>query len=84
MIVDSIKRSSVIWHHKATGQRKQKTWKGIPYCLFWIIWKQQSKITFDDEALNIKKWEVAVVSSLRSWMRVLGCGEILEYTCKYF
>lgn len=52
VLAESVKDTLYAWNTKAVKNHKQKAWQVAPLCLFWIVWKQQNKIEFQDGKLD--------------------------------
>ena len=37
------------WRGFNLGKKRRKVWKAAPLCLFWAVWKERSRIAFDNE-----------------------------------
>ena len=41
-----------------------------PLCLFWMVWKERNRITFDNEELSIHRMKNSFVCSVWSWTKL--------------
>ena len=51
------------WYGSFVGKKRQKVWKTVPLCLFWMIWKEINRIAFENEEFLIQRMKNSFVCS---------------------
>lgn len=62
------------------GKLRRRAWKGVFLYIIGTIWKQRTKMMFEDGALNIQKWKIIFFASLWLGMRNVQ-GLQLKFMC---
>ena len=57
------------WSASFVDQKRGKTWRAAPLCLFWTVWKERNMIVFDNEVLSILRMKNSFVCNLFSWAK---------------
>ena len=52
------------WFESFVGKKRKKAL--APLCLFWAMWKERNRITFDNEEFSVHRLKYAFVCSLWS------------------
>ena len=48
-VMHSLMRGMLLsWSHSFVGKKRKMTWKVAPLCLFWFIWKERNRRTFEN------------------------------------
>ena len=63
------------WSCFSIKKRARKLWRAIPFCLFWVIWKERNWIIFEDVPFSLSRLKTSFASMLVSWA---GCIEVKE------
>ena len=58
------------WYGSFVGKKRQKVWKTVPLCLFWMIWKEINRIAFENEEFLIQRMKNSFVCSYWSWTKL--------------
>ena len=57
------------WSGFNMGKKHRKVWKVAPSCIFWAVWKERNKITFDNEELSMNRLKNSFVCNLWVWFK---------------
>ena len=52
------------------GKKKRKTWKVVPLCLFWTIWKERNRRAFKDKGYSLQGLKQMFLYNLWDWCNV--------------
>ena len=64
-VIDSSFRDTLLgWQGSFVGRKRKKVWGTAPLCLFWIIWKERNRRTFENEELSKHRQKVIFLCSL--------------------
>ena len=51
------------------GKKCCKVWKAAPLCLFWAVWKERNRISFENEELSIHRLKNSFVCNIWFWTK---------------
>ena len=54
------------------GKKRKKVWKTAPLCLFWSIWCERNRMTFDNEAFYVYRLKSSFICNFLSWFNVFS------------
>ena len=66
----SVKEVLLGWHDSFVGKKRRKVWRAAPLCLFWMVWKERNRITFDNDDFSIQRLKYSFVSNFWSWAKL--------------
>ena len=44
-----------------------KVWRAVPLCLFWTIWTERNKRSFENVELSVQRLKFVFLCNLLSW-----------------
>ena len=44
----SVRGNLLGWHGSFVGKRREKTWRAVPLCLVWTLWKEMNGRAFNN------------------------------------
>ena len=65
----SIKEALINWRRLFKGKDKRKTWRSVPLCIFWTIWKERNHVVFREGSIEVQRLKNFFVYNLWSWNR---------------
>lgn len=51
----TVKDAVISWRGSFVGRKRRKTWKLVPLCIFWTLWKERNRIVFKDRSVVVQK-----------------------------
>lgn len=72
-----VKENLLRWYGYLVGKKCKKVWRVAPLCIFWIIWKERNRRSFDHEDQS----DHALKSSFFS--NLLFVAEVV-YGCRFY
>ena len=45
------------------GKKRKKDWRAAPLCLFWTVWGERNRVTFDNEIFFAYKMKRSFICS---------------------
>ncbi|RVX20512.1 Transposon TX1 uncharacterized 149 kDa protein [Vitis vinifera] len=51
----SARETLIEWRGFMLGKKHRKVWKAAPLCLFWAVWMERNRITFDNEDFSVHR-----------------------------
>ncbi|KAJ9705268.1 hypothetical protein PVL29_003364 [Vitis rotundifolia] len=70
VLPSSVKETLLGWNGSFVGKKHQKVWKVAPLCLFWTIWKERNRITFENEEFLVQKLKISFICNYWSWAKL--------------
>ena len=70
-----VKEALTSWRASFVGKKRKNTWKFIPLCIFWTIWKERKRIAFQDGILAVQRLKCNFDYNLWSWNRIYSGDE---------
>ena len=55
------------WHGSFVGRKRKKAWRAMLLCLFWIIWKERNRRSFENVKLSIQRLKFLFLCNLLCW-----------------
>ena len=46
------------WHGSFVGKKCRKAWMVAPLCIFWLVWKERNRVTFENDDLSIQRVKI--------------------------
>ena len=72
----TVKETLLGWHGSFVGRKQKKVWRVAHLCLFWTIWKERNRRSFENVELSIQRLKYLFLCNLLSWTK-LFIGERL-------
>ena len=67
-MIHSIVRETLLgWHDSFIGRKRNKVWRAVPLCLFWTIWKERNRRSFENVELFVQRLKFLFLCTLLSW-----------------
>ena len=66
----SVRETLLGWYGSFVARKSKKAWKLAPLCLFWAVWKEKNRITFDNEEFSVHRLKYYFVCSFWSWTKL--------------
>ena len=66
-----IRETFLRWQGSFIGRKRKKVWRATSLCLFWTIWKERNKRSFENMELSIQRFKFLFLCSLLSWTNML-------------
>ncbi|KAJ9699595.1 hypothetical protein PVL29_008272 [Vitis rotundifolia] len=60
----TVSETLIGWCGSKLGKKRRKVWKVAPLCLFWVVWNERNRITFDNEEVSIHRLKNSFVCNL--------------------
>ena len=60
------------WQGTKVGKRRKKVWRAASLCLFWIVWCERNRVTFDNEAFSAYRLKNSFICNFWSWSNVFS------------
>ena len=67
MIHSTVRETLLGWHDSFTGGKRNKVWRAVPLCLFWTIWKERNRRSFENVELFVQRLKFLFLCTLLSW-----------------
>ena len=58
------------WYGSFVGRKRKKVWKKTPLCLFWTIWKERNRTSFENVKLSIQRLKFLFLCNLLTWTKM--------------
>ena len=58
------------WQGTRVGKKCKKVWRVAPFCLFWTVWPERNRATFDNEAFFAYRLKSSFICNFWSWSNV--------------
>ena len=42
-------QSLLAWQSASVGKKRKRVWLAAPLCLFWMLWNERNRVTFENE-----------------------------------
>ena len=65
-----VRQTLLTWQGAHVGKKHKKVWETAPLCLFWTIWREPNRVTFDNEAFSARKMKTIFICNVWSWSNV--------------
>ena len=69
-MIHSIRETLIGSHSSFVGRKQKKVWGATPLCLFWIIWKEKNRRSFENMELFDHRLKVLFLYILFSWSKL--------------
>ena len=68
----SVRQVLLAWQGTKAGKKRKKVWGAAPLCLFWIVWCERNRVTFDNEAFAAYRLKNSFICNFWSWSNVFS------------
>ena len=58
------------WNSCSVGKKRKRAWKVAPLCIFWSIWKERNRRTFEDKESSDQTIKSSFLYIFWNWVRV--------------
>ena len=72
----TVRETLLGWHGSFVGRKWKKVWRAAHLCLFWTIWKERNRKSFENVELSIQRLKYLFLCNLLTWTK-LFIGERL-------
>ena len=70
-VMHSSKRGVLLsWNGVPIGKKRKKAWKVAPLCIFWSIWRERNRRTFEDRESLDQTFKSSFLYLFWDWVRV--------------
>ena len=59
------------WPSLPWGKKETKPWRAVPLCPMWAIWKERSRVVFEDDCFSYTRLKSYFVRFLCSWASLI-------------
>ena len=63
----SVSQVLLSWQEARVGKKRKKVWRAALLCLFWAVWRERNKMTFENEAFFTYKLKSYFICNFWSW-----------------
>ena len=67
MIWSLVRETLLGWYDSFIGRKRKKVWRAAPLSLFWTIWKERNRRSFENVEFSIQSLKLLFLCSLLSW-----------------
>ena len=65
----TIKEALLGWSDTFVGKRHKEAWISTPLCIFWVVWKEKNRRSFDNEEHLDHYLKSSFLSTPFSWVK---------------
>lgn len=65
----SVRETLKVWQGSFVKKKLKKLWMAIPFCLFWIIWRERNKAVLENVVPLVQRMKNHFVYTL--WMSIV-------------
>ena len=62
----AVQQSLLAWQGAKVGKKRKRVWMVAPLCLFWTLWKERNRASFENET-SIHRLKFTFLCTLWSW-----------------
>ena len=66
----TVRQSLLAWQGAKVGRKHKRVWMEAPLCLFWTLWKERNKATFENKTPSVHRLKSTFVCTLWSWAKL--------------
>ena len=78
----SVRHTLLSWQGARVRKKCKKLWRATPLCLFWTVWCERNKVTFDNEVFSVHRLKRSPSNVYRgdTYRHLLGFLTWMGYT----
>ena len=86
VLSSSVKETFLGWHDLFVSKKPKKAWWATPLCVFWIIWRERKRSSFEKEKQSNRRLKYNFLCNLWSWTKVFmddSTLSLIEGSCSF-
>ena len=72
----TVRQFLLAWQSANVGRKHKRVWMTTPLCLFWTLWKEMNRMTFENEAPSTHMMKSTFLGTLWSWAKLYSVDNL--------
>ena len=76
MCLLTVRQSLIARQSASVGKKRKRVWLAAPLCLFWTLWNEMNKATFENETPSALRMKSSFLFTLWSWAKLYSVDNL--------
>ena len=72
----TVRQLLLAWQSVSVGKKRKRVWLAAPLCIFWMLWKERNRVTFENEAPSAYRMKSVFLFTLWSWDKLYSVDNL--------
>ena len=71
-----VRQFLLTWQSANVGRKCKRVWMVAPLCLFWTLWREMNRATFENEAPSAHRMKFTFLCTLWLWAKLYSVDNL--------
>ena len=72
----TVRQSLLAWQSDSVGKKRKRVWLATPLCLFWTLWNERNRATFENETPSPLRMKSSFLFTLWLWAKLYSVDNL--------